>query len=67
MKPKAGNRTVAELLRDLDDLQRVPYSTRQRLRRRAPGKYADGTVYTVRETRVRAHIRRGYTAVRLTK
>lgn len=65
MKPKTDNRTTAELLRDLDDLQRVLYGTRQRLRRRPPGKYRDGTVYVVRSTKVRAHVRRGYTAVRL--
>lgn len=40
-------------------------AARATLKQRGPGKYAGGTVYTVKATRVRAHMRSGYVAVRL--
>lgn len=67
MKPKSDTRTLAELLRDLADLQRVLYGSRLRLRRQGLGRHAEGTVYAVRATKVRAHVRRAYVAVRLTR
>lgn len=59
------NRTTTELLRDLDELQRVLYGKRAAIKRRAPGKYHDATVYVVRRHRVSAHWRQKYVAVRL--
>lgn len=64
-KSTTDNRTIAELLRDLTDLNDLLYGHRQRLRQRAPGKYPDATVYKVRRHRVKAHWRAGHVAVRL--
>lgn len=67
MKSTKDNRTIAELLRDLSDLQRVLYGEREKMRKRTPGKYADATVYIVRRHRVRAHYRQHHIAVRLSR
>ena len=58
-------RSIPEMLADLEHLQEALYGERQKLRAMPPGHYEAGTVYTVRETRVRSYTRRGYTAVRV--
>lgn len=64
-KTKNEQRSIPEMIADLERLQEALYGEREKLRALAPGKYEAGTVYTVRETRVRSYIRRGYTAVRV--